>query len=49
MELAFRNARVVTADDSFLGSVLVRDGRITDSKTMIGLFWLDKLSRGEWR
>lgn len=28
MELAFRNARVVTADDSFIGSVLVRDGRI---------------------
>lgn len=28
MELAFRNARVVTADDSFVGSVLVRDGRI---------------------
>jgi len=28
VELAFRNARVVTADDSFVGSVLVRDGRI---------------------
>ena len=28
MELAFRNAQVVTADDDFLGSVLVRDGRI---------------------
>lgn len=28
MELAFKNAQVVTADDSFLGSVLVRDGKI---------------------
>jgi alpha-D-ribose 1-methylphosphonate 5-triphosphate diphosphatase len=28
VELAFRNARVVTAEDSFLGSVLVRDGII---------------------
>ena len=28
MELAFRNARVVTAVDSFIGSVLVRDGKI---------------------
>ena len=28
MELAYRNAHVVTAEDSFLGSVLVRDGRI---------------------
>jgi len=28
LELAFRNAQVVTADDAFLGSVLVRDGRI---------------------
>ncbi|WP_374569896.1 alpha-D-ribose 1-methylphosphonate 5-triphosphate diphosphatase [Phenylobacterium sp.] len=28
MELAFRNARVVTRDEDFLGSVVVRDGRI---------------------
>lgn len=28
MEFAFKNAQVVTADDSFLGSVLVRDGKI---------------------
>lgn len=28
MELAFRNARVIAGDTSFLGSVLVRDGRI---------------------
>lgn len=28
MECAFRNARVVTADEDFLGSVMVRDGRI---------------------
>ena len=26
----------------------VRDGKITDSKTMIGLFWLDKLRSGSW-
>jgi len=28
LELAFRNAQVVTADEAFLGSVLVRDGQI---------------------
>ena len=28
MELAFRNARVVTRDEDFIGSVLVRDGMI---------------------
>ncbi|MES2725031.1 MAG: alpha-D-ribose 1-methylphosphonate 5-triphosphate diphosphatase [Pseudomonadota bacterium] len=28
MEFAFKNAQVVTADGSFLGSVLVRDGKI---------------------
>lgn len=28
MELAFRNARIVTVDEDFLGSVLLRDGRI---------------------
>lgn len=27
----------------------VRLGRITDVKTLIGAFWLDKLLRGEWR
>lgn len=27
----------------------VRDGRITDAKTMVGLFWLEKLQRGEWK
>ncbi|MBL8382226.1 MAG: NUDIX hydrolase [Burkholderiales bacterium] len=27
----------------------VREGRITDAKTMIGLFWLEKLQRGEWK
>lgn len=26
----------------------VRDGRITDAKTMIGLFWADRALRGEW-
>jgi len=26
----------------------VREGRITDSKTMIGLFWADKILRGDW-
>ena len=27
---------------------LVRTGEITDVKTVIGLFWLEKLLRGEW-
>ena len=27
----------------------VRDGRITDSKTMIGLMWMDRLRSGQWR
>ncbi len=27
----------------------VREGKITDSKTMIGLFWLDKLRSGQWQ
>jgi ADP-ribose pyrophosphatase len=27
---------------------LVRSGEITDVKTVIGLFWLEKLRRGEW-
>ena len=27
----------------------VRDGKITDVKTVIGLFWLEKLQRGEWK
>ena len=27
---------------------LVRTGEITDVKTVIGLFWLEKLRRGEW-
>ena len=26
----------------------VRNGQITDVKTIIGLFWLDKVARGEW-
>lgn len=26
----------------------VRQGRITDVKTLIGAFWLDKILRGEW-
>ena len=26
----------------------VREGKITDVKTTIGLFWLDKTARGEW-
>ena len=26
----------------------VREGKITDVKTIIGLFWLDKIARGEW-
>jgi len=27
---------------------LVRSGEITDVKTVIGVFWLEKLRRGEW-
>ena len=27
---------------------LVRTGEITDVKTVIGVFWLEKLLRGEW-
>jgi len=27
----------------------IRDGRITDSKTMIGLMWIDRLRSGQWR
>ena len=27
----------------------VREGKITDVKTIIGLFWLEKLQRGEWK
>ncbi|MDO8411574.1 MAG: alpha-D-ribose 1-methylphosphonate 5-triphosphate diphosphatase [Phenylobacterium sp.] len=30
MELAFRNARVVTGDEDFIGSVLVRDGVVAE-------------------
>jgi ADP-ribose pyrophosphatase len=26
----------------------VRDGRISDVKTMVGLFWAEKLARNEW-
>ena len=27
----------------------VRDGKITDVKTVIGIFWLDKLRAGDWK
>jgi ADP-ribose pyrophosphatase len=27
----------------------VRDGKVTDVKTMIGAFWLEKIVKGEWR
>lgn len=36
MELAFKNAQVVTADDTFLGSVLVRDGKIVSVDRGVG-------------
>ena len=26
----------------------VREGRITDAKTVIGLFWAERILRGEW-
>ncbi len=28
---------------------MVRSGELTDVKTVIGAFWLDKIMRGEWR
>jgi ADP-ribose pyrophosphatase len=27
----------------------VREGLISDVKTIIGLFWLEKIQRGEWK
>lgn len=27
----------------------IRQGKVTDVKTMIGAFWLDKIMRGEWQ
>jgi ADP-ribose pyrophosphatase len=27
----------------------VRSGQVTDVKTIIGAFWLDKISRGDWK
>ena len=27
----------------------VREGKITDVKTVIGIFWLEKISKSEWR
>lgn len=27
----------------------IREGKITDAKTMIGAFWLEKIEAGEWR
>jgi ADP-ribose pyrophosphatase len=41
----FLETQVVTVDD-LLG--WVREGKISDVKTVIGSFWLDKLRRGEW-
>lgn len=44
-------------DDEFLEIVklplndaleLMRAGKITDAKTMVGLFWAEKLQKGEW-
>ena len=26
----------------------VREGRITDAKTVVGLFWVERILRGEW-
>lgn len=28
---------------------MLRQGRITDAKTMVGLFWAEKLAKGEWK
>jgi ADP-ribose pyrophosphatase len=27
----------------------VREGQVSDVKTIIGLFWLEKIQRGEWK
>jgi ADP-ribose pyrophosphatase len=27
----------------------VRNGAVTDVKTIIGAFWLEKIARGEWQ
>jgi ADP-ribose pyrophosphatase len=27
----------------------IREGKVSDVKTVIGLFWLEKLQRGEWK
>jgi len=44
-------------DDEFLEVIevpidqalkLLRKGEITDAKTMVGLFWAEKIARGEW-
>ena len=32
--------------DSLLA--LIREGKVTDVKTLIGAFWLDKIRKGEW-
>ena len=41
MELSFRNARVVTGDEDFIGSVLVRDGLIVQVDRVVETGRLD--------
>ncbi|MBK4734124.1 NUDIX domain-containing protein [Noviherbaspirillum pedocola] len=41
----FLETQVVTVDELL---AWVREGQISDVKTVIGSFWLDKLRRGEW-
>lgn len=42
----FLETYTATIDELLQG---VRDGSITDVKTVIGIFWLDKLRSGDWK
>jgi ADP-ribose pyrophosphatase len=42
----FLETCTATVDELLQG---VREGTITDVKTVIGIFWLDKLRSGDWR
>ncbi|MFC0169811.1 NUDIX domain-containing protein [Pseudoduganella danionis] len=42
----FLETYTATIDELLQG---VRDGSITDVKTVIGIFWLDKLRAGDWK
>jgi ADP-ribose pyrophosphatase len=42
----FLDTYIATLDELLQG---VREGKITDVKTVIGIFWLDKLRSGDWK